>query len=230
MVEGREQGQWGYGWYDKEERRALGMPELPKWEQWQSIRARIQHALRVIEAKRPATREWHQRRPHMAIVVLSPRWRDQGEVRIDGPFSVTPRDVEDITTLRKWLVRKGYPPIGKVREIWKVEGGEGARHSFEKKGTSLILYPLRGPWGSIAIELGRTGSHLAGRSVVEMAEILKLEGFLRPNQYARMLHRGGFTPERLRRELGAPGYAEAFAQKYNFRRATYSPSGMRNEP
>lgn len=198
-------------------------PKKPKSVQWRSIRDRVDFALKEIEKKTLGAKEWHQRRPRMATIVLtSNRYfhsRYPQELRpelqkIEGPFPITPKDAEDITTLRKWLAKHGHPAIGKLSKEWR----EGAYHEVRKEGSSLVVRPRDGPWRIITIELGRTRPHLAGRTVAQMTKMLTDEDFAEPHRYARMLYKAGFTPERLAKELNTPpDYSHAFAEKYGFR-------------
>lgn len=208
--------QWrSYGYVkDREDAfEALGKePKLPKWEQWTVIKERADAAIKAIAKKTPTTREWHHHRPHQAMVIFERRWTREGD-RIEGPYPITPRDVEDITTIRKWWAKQGYPPLGKVHNFWI----DGAYQPFTRVGSRIILHPNTGPWHTITIEPGQTRRRARGREIVELAEILTEYGFTRPNLYARMLSREGSGPQDLDTMLAREG-VDAVARRYNFHR------------
>jgi len=190
--------------------RREGEPEPPQWRQWTSIAERVDSAIEEIRQKKSGSREWHQKRPHQALVVFR-----SGYLRttIKGPFPISPRDLEDITTIRKWLVRVLKFPLGRVNKTWR----GGRYHSFERQGANVVLRPLSG-WHTITIEPGQTKQRSRGREVQEIAEALTRYHFRRPNQYARMLHRHGYTPERTYDELRLD--PNTFAARFNFRRTS----------
>lgn len=166
-------------------------PGLPKYEQWRSIYERIEEAVRQIERKRPSEREWHQRRPHMAIIALRPV--SQSEPILWGPFRITPKDTEDILTVRKWLAKHGVRALGKLRKQWQSRSDTSTDYGYvelhrNQKGDQLTIYPQKG-WEAITIELGRSRPHLAARNIVAMTAILKRENYLHPALYARRIHR-----------------------------------------
>lgn len=186
-------------------------PQPPRWSQWTSLAERVSNAIEEIRQKKPGSREWHQRRPHQAMVVF----KNEAYLRpsIKGPFPVSPRDLEDITTIRKWLSRVLSYPLGRVRKIWR----EGRYHSFERQGANVVLLPQSG-WRTITIEPGQTRRRSRGREVQEIAGALSRHRFLRPNQYARMLQRHGYTSERAYDELRLD--PELLARRFNLRRTS----------
>lgn len=184
-------------------------PQPPKWNQWTSIAERVDAAIEEIRQKKPGSREWHQKSPHQAIIVFRPNYL---RPRIEGPFPVSPRDLEDITTIRRWFARIGQKPLGRLYKSWR----GGRYHPFERQGANIILRVY--PGSSITIEPGQTKPRSRGREIQEIAEALTRYHFLRPNQYARMLHRHGYTSERTYDELRLD--REAFATRFNFRRTS----------